>query len=772
MVKAYNDVLTEATPIRLLNSIRIAPRDDSLTVFWNEEFDGQSYRSPWSAATVGGSALPVPTVLDATSTIGTEGVVKAATTTEVGLYRELTTVDTTQAYQIWMTPWPTGGTGNFSGTSTYKMFALMQDGNADPEQDGIVITLILDGNTTPGKIVVDGSLKSYKAGVLQGTTTFAQQSPLASIYQLKVDIDVPNKRVLPNFGYDLAGGWIDLTAGGHSLDWTGVVGNAMGFSLVGSGNNDAYLARFVAYYPESVAQVGIERDMLVAVCGGDIYRSLSAGTIAQNANVNRFATDVPLHGAERNSKLYIADYSKEPLASASDGVASSTATFDSATYSDWTTLGISNEDHGLAIHNGTNAGFYRISVIDTNTLTVTPDWPGAATGMRFTIERIAKVFDGVSDDIKPLTVGTDPVSGDPLGQVPIGASLIALYRDRIVLSGRKQDRHELYMSRAGDPTDWNYEADATDLERAVATANGIQAGRISEPISALIVHSDDYMLIGCRTSIYRMVGDPAAGGDVYNLSRRIGILSQGAWCHDPNNTVIFLSKDGIYQVVAGGNSYPIQISRDKLPRELASINEDNVDIAMIYDVKFRGVHIFLTPSDGVAGVHWWFDVATGAFWKDIYNKDNQPTSVLDFYGDTVGERGTIFGCRDGYLRNFSAAAGYDDQDTFASSVYIGPIMLGNSQYEDGMMLELLGILDEQSGSVTWELFKGDNPESAYQSATAFDSGTWTAGSNYSVHPRCFAHDVFIKISGVNDYTAWALEAVRIRTVGAGRQKLL
>ncbi len=54
-------------------------------------------------------------------------------------------------------------------------------------------------------------------------------------------------------------------------------------------------------------------------------------------------------------------------------------------------------------------------------------------------------------------------------------------------------------------------------------------------------------------------------------------------------------------------SPPLSLSDERMPRELKERDAENYDVSLAYDMKDNAVVIFITPQDGSAGTHWWFD---------------------------------------------------------------------------------------------------------------------------------------------------------------------
>ena len=451
---------------------------------------------------------------------------------------------------------------------------------------------------------------------------------------------------------------------------------------------------------------------------------------------------------ERAQKVYVADYGPEIISGAGQ-ISGNVLTSDAV--SDWASLGINARRDVLtlvpAAGSSVEVGTYEMGTIGTTDLSVS----GSITDgeCTFRVSPGIKVFDP-STGAASLLTSTD-------SEVPHDANLIALYRDRIVVAGD----FIWYMSRQGDPTDWNYGADATDLQRAVAGTSA-DAGLIGQPLTALMPHSDDYLVIGTESQLWVMRGDPAYGGQIDNLSSEIGVLNANSWCKLPDGTLVFLARQGVFAISPGAVSYPTEYSSQILPKELINMDADDF-ISMDYDVESRGIHVSITPSSGT-GKHFWIDIDGQSYWPISFSStSHQPTVMATFASDNASDRRVILGGRDGYLYRYDESAHDDDGQQIESHIILGPLRL-NSDFDQTIVTSMTATLDAQSSGVTWTLLSGSDGESVVHSPNERASGVWSNGRNRTVSPRVADGSFGLKISGSG---RWAFETASLLGVPAG-----
>lgn len=724
LVQSHVDNLV--SPVRLLTSMALN-LGDGFTSF-SDNFVGSVMSDSWSLPSWG-SSLPLilPGALASIDTSVDDG--------EAVL--DALPIDTAQPYTVeaFLAPWD----GEWHGE--YRLYLRLDNTTPDRDNDGVVVELTMTGSTG----AYTATLDSYTGGV-------------------KTEID----SITDTLGGPIPG-WLSVTVSGNDVTvyWgnaailSGTVdahtGSRLGFGLTCTVDGGLCLVNTfrVQYY--STGTVDSLRTMLFASAGGDLYREGPYGRMTVVTSDLTVRDDVQLTAAQSGQKLYIADYG-DVRATATDGTISG-SDLDSATYPDWTTLGIDTDSDVCVLSNvggATVAGTYRIASVEAGSVTLASA-PGDGTAS-FRIERAPKVYDPFTDTISIHTATA--------GQVPTGNPLVCNYLDRIVYAGAEIAPHVWYMSRKGDPDDWDY-AEADSMAAVAGTAS--DAGMPGEAITALVPHRDDYLIFGCRNSIWRMRGDPAYGGILDAVSRVVGIIGRNAWCLGPAGELIFLSLDGIYVLPPGGDADPIPVSRDVLPREMHNLDPHDLSASLEYDVHDRGVHIFLTAGAASSQSHWWLDWPTKTFWPASFEGDYEPTATCAYQSVVIEDSGVILGGRDGVLRRFSEHAETDCGTSFETYALFGPIPLG-ADGQNGAIISMDAVLAENSGDVTWATQVSTTFEGSI-TADASDSGTWTAGLNATNYPAARGQAFCLLVTGETG-RRWAFEQTTIVVREAGRRRLV
>lgn len=724
--KAYYEQLGSGNPIRLLSDVTVV--GTSLPKEWRDNFSGTTIGSNWSAAswkTNGAPELLPSNILSASDTLTDVGAIYSGALDMSAI--------TPYTFGIYIQPWDDAHHG------TYELYGKMGSSPV-ATTDGFVISLTLLGDSG----TYSGTLTSYSGGT--ATSYSLASGTLGSA----------------------TGGWFQVTVNGSNLKayWQGVSlinqtisgpsGSKFGFGMnCTNAGGFCLVSSFRLQYPSSSADTS-RRTYLIASANGALYQDSTPGFLTAISSSVSLSSTLNLQAAERYQKLYIADYG-DIKASLTNGTITS-GILSSTSVTDWTTLGLNTYDYLVSITSasgGTSAGNYTISSVASGGLTLSPT-PSDGTSVVFTVERAPKIFDPAAGTLTLWTAEE--------GIVPVGASVICRYRDRIVLA----KDHIVYMSRNADPLDWDYSQ--TDSTRAVAL-QATDVGFIGQKVTALIPYSEDYLIVGCLSSCWIMRGDPAYGGTLNNLSQEVGPVDSGSWAFTASGDLFILTRQGLYLIGSGGTS-PQSVSREKLPKELLDIDATTTSVRMAYDPHLMGIHIYLVSNLGEVRVHYWFDTRMKSFWPVSIPTDMEPTSIVVHRSDTPGEFRVLLGSRDGYVRCYDDGRETDEGTEIESHVLYGPIRTSGNDFLDGRVDELIGVLDEESGPVLWSILPGDTHEASLTGTPiTLARGTWTEGLNYRDHPRIRGGAFCLKLENA-DRRRWAVEGVSAIASILGKQRKL
>lgn len=378
------------------------------------------------------------------------------------------------------------------------------------------------------------------------------------------------------------------------------------------------------------------------------------------------------------------------------------------------------------------------------------------------------VFDPTENTLNPWETEeytSGPYEGQAKGTVPQGCHLLTRYSGRMVLAGEPD--HGFWMSRAGNPLDFDYAVDPSDSARA-ADGQSVDAewGALSGALTALISFSDDYLLFGQRDAISRLVGPPYSGGRIVNVSQAVGILDRFAWCVTPETELVFLGSEGLFSLAPGGASFPVPISQELLPDELKDIDPLNNRIILVYDRVDVGIHIFIVPTAGGGTRHWWFDWRTRGFSPVSLRSEYVPNDAVWYDGDGITPPGVILACRDGYLSGFSNASEDDRGVPFVSYCDYGPVRLAPADSRTGVLNSIRVFNPAFSGKVNIKARVGGSAEEAFSAPVAHSE----QADGRAIRVKRGGSSAYIRVSGTG--RAWQMENVEVDVATVGPAKPL
>lgn len=349
--------------------------------------------------------------------------------------------------------------------------------------------------------------------------------------------------------------------------------------------------------------------------------------------------------------------------------------------------------------------------------------------------------------LQTVIAGYNSEQGTTYPLPPEYCGIAVIHGDRLVLGGGKNDPHVVYFSAVGNILDWDVASDFTDGAFATSGAGG---GTISEPVTALIPHNNDCLLIGGPDSLYVLRGNPRIGGYLFTLSHTTGPLMQSAWCKAGNDYTYMLTREGLWSMRPGCGEPMESVSRESLPDELIGINPGlGHRVCMGYDARFRGIHIYVDKTSSKSG--WFYDLQTGGFWPIIYGTGE--TWSGEAIHLCVEYKATMTSDRTGLTLIKSGGTAHtldrtDTSESFTSKLWVGPINIGGSPHSEGVLSDIGAVLGEGSDPVSWTAYSGDSPQEAYNSPSYTYTGVdWDRqGLNYKQHPRIRGTSAYVKMT--------------------------
>jgi len=316
------------------------------------------------------------------------------------------------------------------------------------------------------------------------------------------------------------------------------------------------------------------------------------------------------------------------------------------------------------------------------------------------------VYDLATDTVAPFVAN--------LGVVEPRCKLFEAWNGRLVAARSADDPHGWFMSRAGNPYDWDYFPRSGEVDPTTpAAGTNSDAGRIEDVINGLIPWNDQLLFFMCDHQIWRMTNDPMDNGRVDNVSKTVGMAFGAAWARDPNGVLYFYSVEGgVYRMAP--TSLPERISVGWIEKRLRDVDLTSRLAKLAWNYTREGLEIFLTARDGAGATqqeHYFWEQITGAWYPVTFsNVSHEPSSVLVLDGDAPGDRVRLVGCEDGYVRKQDTAELDDDGSAIDSFIILGPYALPGLDREIRLVRGQITLSNTIPGGVNWKLYSTDKAD--------------------------------------------------------------
>lgn len=528
---------------------------------------------------------------------------------------------------------------------------------------------------------------------------------------------------------------------------------------------------------------------LVAIGNNEVWYGISKDNMAElTAAHGDIDTNKPLMAVEAFQKLYVVnetnlkviDFVNTKLSTTDAGVNPCTKGMTLTGGSSTATLAV---DYVTAVTDDAEAVIYGF-LTSTKSFTTSE----TVTGTNSDGDSVSFVLD--SNSIPPTVphwynwtvFGNDTST---YGTMPTSSSLVALYRGRLVLNDNNRP-HAWYMFKIGDPGKIIYDF-ANDEQLSAVTFANSRVGVVGDILTDFISISDDLFVFGCQNSIWVLVGDPLAEGQLTQLTADTGIWGSRAWCVDDKNNLYFLGNNGVYRCSINiGLSKPENISKFNLPTLMADLSLDKSlhRVVLAFDPVKNGIIITRTLLSDGTNTGYWLSLTTSGFFPETYPSSCGIFST-HFYPATDGTyKKFLVGCNDGYIREFANDVKNDitTSGTAAISSYCLLLQkLGRDDNHNGMLREVTGITGggasggdfSDTDTLSYAFHVANDAETVIENvidgATAFTTGTWSGpGKQNKIRPRARGVWCGINLSNTTAAETWAINSVTGEVIPKGR----
>ena len=364
----------------------------------------------------------------------------------------------------------------------------------------------------------------------------------------------------------------------------------------------------------------------------------------------------------------------------------------------------------------------------------------------------------------------EPFQSRSSGLVQPRCKLITSWRGRLVLARPPESPQNWFMSKQGDPFNWD-QVPFTLTGKTSIAGNDSRAGVAPDIINALLRYSDDTLLVFCDHSIHVFRGDPMDGGQLDLVTDAVGGAFGRSCCKDPEGMIYFADNNGEVYRMSRSGKYE-SLTEDRVSSRLRSVDLSNSRLELTWNSDDSGLHVLQFPyvTDGVPLTHWFWEKTTNAWWEDTFGLDGatgvQPTAVYPFDSDDPEDRALLFGCEDGFIRKWTRSATSDDGQPIWSFVMIGPLV-PKGDYMEWMFTDIDAVFATGQQAPNWYLY---GSKVADRPGHAVSHGRFRPGRNATVLARARGAASYFAIGLAEAGGRWSYEDIQMRAEPMGRKR--
>jgi len=383
------------------------------------------------------------------------------------------------------------------------------------------------------------------------------------------------------------------------------------------------------------------------------------------------------------------------------------------------------------------------------------------------------IFTGASRPfVFDYELGTVEVATATAGTWPVGLRFGAVWSGALWSAGEPTALGALYASRIGDAHDYDFGTDPADEGKAWFTGLENFEGLLQGPLTAIMPHTNDGMIVGTLTGLTRFWRHPSQGGTIDPVSNAV-VLGQGAWTRDPSDNMYLLTDKGFMHVSPDPNAIPTLISKRLIPNELQGLiyDQQNPVVSLGYEGRWNKI---IVNVRGVEAQSWAYDIALGGFERQEFS--SYPYVLCDFppfHGETTS--GLLWGgAASRPLARFDAFG----TETFTARQIAGPVKIARNACEKSKVQSARVVFHSDTpngGSGVLRFSTGTDGEDAINrlligdNETRFTESLDTLAANNGVcHPMIAGSALAVEWEITGGHLAYEETTVELHDAGSNR----
>ncbi len=345
------------------------------------------------------------------------------------------------------------------------------------------------------------------------------------------------------------------------------------------------------------------------------------------------------------------------------------------------------------------------------------------------------------------------------GTIPPNCRIVSTHMGRIVLLADPANANVVNFSASDDPFDWDFSDETSGAAISIP---------IGEAATAGFPHTNDCFIVGTKSGMWIIQGNPAASGSIVRqFEFTVGPINSSAWCKGDSGYTYVLTHNGLYRIAGGCGTPAEPVSRNLIPDALIGLDGTNSKAYLVYNERFRFVEIHIMGTNAAS---WCYDVDGGGFWEITA----PGTGILAAFrfgpADSATASGALVATDSGVMRFDNTAGIGGGTDAFAS------IMLNMAPHGQKALIQkgVAAFSDNTDDtSATVEIFGGESATAAATQA-ADRKSTVTIGQLLANHgtwfPRVGGKAAALTITQGSTSNYWSLEGLSLYTLSNGTER--